>query len=161
LLLRALERKLAEADPGVLEDPSRTGVVLAAAGSGDPAANASVARLAAAWQARAGWFAARPAYASAAAPSPAAAVTGLLRSGARRVVVASYLLAPGWFADQIRDSSLSAGAVAVSPVLGASAEVADVLLDRYVCAVTRADRQSPRCYRLYPVTTPGRIPPWR
>ena len=44
------------------------------------------------------------------------------------------------FADQIRDSSLSAGAVAVSPVLGASAEVADVLLDRYVCAVPENPR---------------------
>jgi hypothetical protein len=73
--------------------------------------------------------------ASAAAPSPAAAVTDLLRSGARRVVVASYLLAPGRFADRIRDSSLAAGAAAASPVLGASAEVADVLLDRYLCAV--------------------------
>jgi sirohydrochlorin ferrochelatase len=135
LLLRALERRLSEAGLGVLEDPSRTGVVLAAAGSSDPGANACVARLAAAWQARAGWFAARPAYASAATPKPAAAVTDLLRSGARRVVVASYLLAPGLFADRIRDSSLAAGAVAVSPVLGASVEVADVLLDRYVRTV--------------------------
>jgi sirohydrochlorin ferrochelatase len=58
-------------------------------------------------------------------------VTGLLRDGARRVVVATYLLAPGYFADRIRDSSLAAGAAAVSPALGASAEVADVLLDRW------------------------------
>ena len=47
LLIRALERRLAEADPGVLEDPARTGVVLAAAGSGDPDAHAAVERLAA------------------------------------------------------------------------------------------------------------------
>jgi hypothetical protein len=46
-------------------------------------------------------------------------------------VVAAYLLAPGYFADRIRDSSLAAGATAVSPVLGVSAEVADVLLDRF------------------------------
>ena len=136
LLLRALERKLAGTDPGVLEDPSRTGVVLAAAGSSDPGANASVARLAAAWQARAGWFAVCPAYASAATPEPAAAVTDLLRSGARRVVVATYLLAPGYFADRIRDSSLAAGAAAVSSVLGASAEVADVLVDRFRSCAT-------------------------
>jgi hypothetical protein len=46
-------------------------------------------------------------------------------------VFATYLLAPGYFADRIRDCSLAAGAAAVSPVLGASAEAADVLLDRF------------------------------
>jgi sirohydrochlorin ferrochelatase len=53
-------------------------------------------------------------------------------------VVASYLLAPGLFADRIRDASLAAGAAAVSPVLGASPEVADVVLDRYQETGTRA-----------------------
>jgi sirohydrochlorin ferrochelatase len=115
-------------------------VVLAAAGSSDPEANATIARLAAQWQSEAGWLAVRPGYASAAAPSPAGAVTGLLREGAPRVVVASYLLAPGLFADRIRRSSLAAGAAAVSPALGACAEVADVLLDRY--AEARPSRQS-------------------
>jgi sirohydrochlorin ferrochelatase len=135
-LLRALARRLAEEDPGA--DPARTGVVLAAAGSSDPEANATIARLAQQWQDQAGWFAVRPAYASAADPTPAAAVTGLLEAGAARVVVATYLLAPGFFADRIRASSLAAGASAVSGVLGACAEVADVLLDRF--AETRSRR---------------------
>jgi sirohydrochlorin ferrochelatase len=156
LLLRALERRLAEADPAVPEARGHTGVVLAAAGSSDPEANATIARLAAQWQARAGWFAVRPAYASpaaaggqgspaaaggqgsTAAPGPAQAVTELRRAGARRVLVASYLLAPGLFADRIRDTSLAAGAAAISPALGASAELADVVLDRYQEAGTRA-----------------------
>ncbi len=129
LLLRALERRLAEQAPGA--DPAQTGVVLAAAGSSDPEANATIARLASQWQDRAGWFAVRPAYASAAEPSPAAAVAGLLQDGASRVVVATYLLAPGLFADQFRTSSLAAGAAAVSPALGACPEVAEVLLDRF------------------------------
>jgi sirohydrochlorin ferrochelatase len=129
LLLDALERRLAEADPGA--DPAGTAVVLAAAGSSDPEANATIARMAAQWQARTGWFAVRPAYASAAAPSPAAAVTGLLRDGAPRVVVATYLLAPGLFADRIRHAALAAGAAAVSSALGACAEVADVMLGRF------------------------------
>jgi len=128
-LLRALERRLAEEDPD--GDRARTGVVLAAAGSSDPEANASIGRLASQWQDRAGWLAVRPAYASAADPSPAMAVTGLLQAGVPRVVVATYLLAPGLFADRIRTSSLAAGATAVSPALGACAEVADVLLDRF------------------------------
>jgi sirohydrochlorin ferrochelatase len=151
LLLDALDRRLAEADPGAHADPGRTAVVLAAAGSSDPEANATIARLAAQWQARAGWYAVRPAYASAAAPSadgrrpegvsadgrrpegvsPAAAVAGLLRDGAPRVAVATYLLAPGLFADRIRGAALAAGAAAVSPALGACAEVADTLLDRF------------------------------
>ena len=142
LLLRALERRL----PGTaFEIPAETGVVLAAAGSSDPEANATIARLAARWQVRTGWFAVRPAYASAATggqggtagPDPATAVTRLREAGARRVVVASYLLAPGLFADRIRDASLAAGAAAVSPVLGAAPEVADVVLDRYQEAGTR------------------------
>ena len=69
--------------------------------------------------------------------APAQAVTELLRAGARRVVVASYLLAPGLFADRIRDASLAAGAAEVSPALGAVPEVADIVLDRYQEAIIR------------------------
>jgi sirohydrochlorin ferrochelatase len=134
LLLRALERRLPET---AFEHPAETGVVLAAAGSSDPEANATIARLAAQWQAAAGWFAVRAAYASAVSPTPAQAVTELLRAGARRVVVASYLLAPGLFADRIRDASLAAGAAEVSPALGALTEVADIVLDRYQEAALR------------------------
>ena len=136
LLLDAVDRRLAEADPGVHRDPARTAVVLAAAGSSDPGANITIARMAARWQARAGWLAVRPAYASAAEPSPATAVTGLLQDGAPRVVVATYLLAPGLFADRIRHTALAAGAAAVSPALGACTEVADVMLDRFAQAVS-------------------------
>ncbi len=144
LLLDALDRRLAEAlsmsGPTAHRDPSRTAVVLAAAGSTDPGANATIARMAAQWQARAGWLAVRPAYASAAEPSPATAVTGLLQEGAPRVVVATYLLAPGLFADRIHHTALAAGAAAVSPALGACAEVADVMLDRF--AQTGSTRRS-------------------
>jgi sirohydrochlorin ferrochelatase len=143
LLLRALERRLPAT---ALQNRSETGVVLAAAGSSDPAANATIAGLAAHWQAVGGWFGVRPAYASPAAaggqdstasPAPGQAVTELLRVGARRVVVASYLLAPGLFADRIRDAALAAGAAEVSPALGAVPEVADIVLDRYQEAAIR------------------------
>jgi sirohydrochlorin ferrochelatase len=133
LLLSALERRLAEADPGLTTgDRQGTSVVLAAAGSSDPRANATVAMLAAQWQARGGWRRVVPAYASAAVPSPGEAVRVLRASAADgRVLVASYLLAPGYFADKIRDAALDAGADAVSAALGAAPEVADVILDRY------------------------------
>jgi sirohydrochlorin ferrochelatase len=133
-LLRALERRLAEAGEGRAE--SSTAVVLAAAGSSQPAANAAIARMAARWQAGRRWWAVVPGYASAASPTPGQAVATLLRLGAPRVVVASYLLAPGLFADRIREASLAAGAAAVSRPLGAAPEVADVLLQRYTQAAT-------------------------
>jgi sirohydrochlorin ferrochelatase len=139
LLLAALERRLAEAGVAV-RDPaarSRTSVVLAAAGSSDPAANATIAALAARWQATRGWHAVVPAYASAAGPRPDEAVRALLAGGGAPgpVVVATYLLAPGYFADKIRAAGLGAGAVAVSPALGAAPDIADVVLERYLAAV--------------------------
>ena len=137
-LLRALESRLAEADGDPC--PGSTAVVLAAAGSSRPAANAAVARMAADWQAARGWRAVVPGYASAASPTPGQAVAALLRDGAQRVVVATYLLAPGLFADRIRDASLAAGAAAVSRPLGAAPEVADVLLQRYAEARVAATR---------------------
>jgi sirohydrochlorin ferrochelatase len=137
LLLPALERRLAEAYPAAVASPDRTAVVLAAAGSSDPEANATIAGLAARWQARTGWLAVRPAYASAAAPTPQQAVASLLAEGAPQVVVATYLLAPGLFADRIRQGALEAGAVAVSPALGACPEMADIVLDRFAAAADR------------------------
>jgi len=133
LLLTALERRLAEAGLGLTaRDRRKTSVVLAAAGSGDPHANATVAALAARWQARGGWRRVVPAYASAAGPSPGEAIRALRASAAGDpVVVASYLLAPGYFADKVRGAALDAGADIVSATLGAAPEVADVILDRY------------------------------
>jgi sirohydrochlorin ferrochelatase len=135
LLLTALERRLGEA--GVALDAAsraRTSVVLAAAGSSDASANATIARLAGAWARDGRWRAVVPAYASAAGPRPeeaVAALHGTSGGSAGPVVVATYLLAPGYFADKIRASALAAGADAVSAVLGAAPEVADVVLRRY------------------------------
>jgi sirohydrochlorin ferrochelatase len=135
-LLAVLERRLSEA--GTIAAAGApvgdTAVVLAAAGSSRPAANAALAEIATAWQSLRGWRAVVPAFASAASPTPAEAVTRLRRAGATRVVVASYLLAPGYFADRVREASLAAGADAVSAALGAAPEVADVILERYLQA---------------------------
>jgi sirohydrochlorin ferrochelatase len=57
------------------------------------------------------------------------------------VVVATYLLAPGYFADKVRDAALAAGAHAVSPALGAAPEVARVVLARYAEAAAAARRR--------------------
>jgi sirohydrochlorin ferrochelatase len=141
-LLAALQRRLAEAGTGTAADApvGDTAVVLAAAGSSRPAAKAAVAQVAAAWQSAQGWRAVIPAFASAASPTPAEAVTRLRLAGAQRVVVASYLLAPGHFADRVREASLAAGADAVSAALGAAPEVADVILERYLQATASLAR---------------------
>jgi sirohydrochlorin ferrochelatase len=129
LLLDAASRRVASAGA---HDRGSTGIVLAAAGSSDPSANAAIRGTAAAWAATGSWRSVVPAFASGAGPSAGEAVRSLLRSpGIRRVVVASYLLAPGFFADRIRADALAAGADAVAEPLGALPEVADVVLDRY------------------------------
>jgi sirohydrochlorin ferrochelatase len=137
LLLRALDRRLREALPADRGDAfarERTSVVLAAAGSSDPSANATNAALAAKMAETGGWRRVVVAYASAASPSPAEAVAALRADGGP-VAVATYLLAPGYFADKIRDTSLAAGADAVSAALGAAPEVADVIIGRYLAEV--------------------------
>jgi sirohydrochlorin ferrochelatase len=134
MLLAGLERRLAEAGVAVgdRDARARTSVVLAAAGSADHAASAAIAAIAAGWQAVRGWRRVLPAYASAADPRPDAAVRALRAADPDSpVAVATYLLAPGYFADKIRAAALGAGAAAVSAALGAAPEVADVILDRY------------------------------
>ncbi|WP_435054203.1 sirohydrochlorin chelatase [Nonomuraea angiospora] len=131
LLLTALERRLAEA--GVRAGDPETAVVLVSAGSSDARANAVIAGQARAWR-RSGWWTVSAGYASAADPSPAEAVTALRRAGAPKVVVAPYLLAPGYFADKVRQTSLEAGAAVVSDVLGPAPELVEVLLERYEAA---------------------------
>ncbi|XRQ16495.1 sirohydrochlorin chelatase [Actinomadura welshii] len=128
LLTDALERRLAEA--GVEPGDPETAVVVVSAGSSHASANATIAELAREWRPR-GWRDVVPAYASAAAPGPAEAVAALRAAGARRVAVASYFLAPGYFADKVRGAALAAGADAVSPVLGAAPVVADLVAHRY------------------------------
>jgi sirohydrochlorin ferrochelatase len=142
LLLRALDRRLAEAGVGMNRaERKATAVVLVAAGSSDPQASAIIERLAARWQARSGWQAVVPGYASARSPTPAEAIARTRADGARRVVVATYLLAPGYFADRVRADALAAGADAVSAALGAAPEVAGLILERYH-AVRSAGRRA-------------------
>ncbi|WP_433494207.1 sirohydrochlorin chelatase [Micromonospora sp. CA-248089] len=126
-LLGGLRRRLAEATgdgPGGLD-----AVVLAAAGTRDPAARASVGRVAAAFGAGLG-LPCRVSYASAAPPEVGGAVARLRAAGARRVAVAAYFLAPGRFHDGVRASARSAGAVAVADPLTDLPELADLVRRR-------------------------------
>jgi sirohydrochlorin ferrochelatase len=135
LLLDALDRRLAEA--GVRPSP-HTGIVLAAAGSSDPAANAVTREVAADWQRRRGWGAVEVAHASAAPPRVADAVAALRARGLARIAVAPYLLAPGLLPDRIAAEAAAAGVDTVAAPLGASPELARLLLRRHDEAL-RAD----------------------
>ncbi len=105
-------------------------LVLAAAGSSDPIANAAIARVARAWGAQ-HKLPVLTAFASAAPPSAGEAVRAFRAEGRRHIAVGSFFLAPGLLPDRVRELSLEAGAVAVSDPLGTDAEVARTVLDRY------------------------------
>lgn len=105
-------------------------LVLCAAGSSDPLANQSVARLARLW----GTHHKLPvtaAFASAAPPAAGEAVRAFRAQGRRHIAVASLFLAPGFLPDRAAELALEAGAVAVSRPLGAHPEVARTILARY------------------------------
>jgi sirohydrochlorin ferrochelatase len=105
-------------------------LVLAAAGSSDPLANQSVARLARVW----GTHHKLPvtaAFASSAPPATGEAVRAFRAEGRRHIAVASLFLAPGFLPDRAAELALEAGAVAVSEPLGAHPELARTILARY------------------------------
>lgn len=105
-------------------------VVLAAAGSSDPAAVVAVGTVLDALRAR--WPGpVTVGYGAAARPDVATAVAEARAAGARRVVVASYLLAPGHFHGALAE----AGADVVTAPLGPHPDLARVVLDRYDAAL--------------------------
>jgi sirohydrochlorin ferrochelatase len=123
-LVEVLHDRLVQAgaDPS---DPL-TAVVLAAAGSSDPRSVADVEDTADLLQ-RSWAGPVTTGYGSAAQPTVADAVAAARRGGAERVVVCSYLLAPGHFHDKLA----GAGADAVTAPLLPDDRIAAVLLDRY------------------------------
>jgi sirohydrochlorin ferrochelatase len=86
LLTEAMESRLREI--GVWPGDPETAVVLASAGSSDPAARGTLQALAGRW-ARSGWHGVIPAYAAAAGPGAAEAVARARAAGARNVVIAT------------------------------------------------------------------------
>ncbi|WP_435829834.1 sirohydrochlorin chelatase [Micromonospora costi] len=123
-LLEGLRRRLAEAGPGPFD-----AVVLAAAGTRDARARASVGRVAAALGDGLG-VPVRVSYASAAPPRVGTAVARLHADGARRVAVSAYFLAPGLFHDAVTGEARAAGAVAVSAPLTDAPDLVDLVLRR-------------------------------
>ncbi len=126
-LVAVLRDRLLEA--GAAPQDPLTAVVVAAAGSSDPRSVADVEETADLLQ-RSWAGAVTTGYGSAAQPTVPDAVAAARRGGAERVVVASYLLAPGHFHDKLA----GAGADLVTAPLLPDDRIAGVLLDRYDAA---------------------------
>ncbi|MGC4867778.1 sirohydrochlorin chelatase [Micromonospora sp. DT53] len=123
-LLAGLCRRLGETRPGRFD-----ALVLAAAGTRDARARRSVGRVADALGVEFG-VPCRVAYASAAPPAAGVAVSRLRASGARRVAVSAYFLAPGLFHDAVAEAARAAGAVAVAAPLTDAPELVELVLRR-------------------------------
>lgn len=121
LLAEALADRLAESG-ATPEAP----VVLAGAGSSDPAAIADTTRMARLLATHLG-RPVTPAHLSAATPTPHEAVAALRDEGHREVAVATYLLAPGFFARRAATTE----ARWTSPPIAAHDAVARLILHRY------------------------------
>ena len=126
LLVRALRDRLAESCGDDAGHRPGDHVVLAAAGSSDPAAARAVERMRDLLAAR------LPCpvsigYGAGCAPSIPEAVRAARAAGARRVIAASYVLAPGHFAGLVR----AAGADLVSTPLADHPAVIQVAAARY------------------------------
>ncbi len=146
LLLAALDRLLREAGA-----TSASAVILLAAGSADPDANADVAKMARLlWEWRGGAGPVEPAFASATSPGAKEALERLHRLGHRDVVVAPYFLAPG----RLPLSATVLG-VPMSGYLADTDEVADLVEERFGEAATTDVRMNCDVCR-YRTPWPGR-----
>lgn len=101
-------------------------VILAAAGTSDPAARSDLHKMAA-WVSALTSSRVELAFAATGEPPVAKAVAQLRSRGAKRVVVASYLLADGLFQDRLRNS----GADAVTDPLGTHPATVRLIVSRF------------------------------
>lgn len=112
-------------------------VVLASAGSSQPAARAEVADLADLLGDRIG-LPVRAAYLSGPGPTIPDACAGLRAHGWERLAVVSHLLAPGVFLDRARRLGRDAGAVAVTDALARHPAISALVAARYAAATSAA-----------------------
>lgn len=125
-LVKILVDRLAEAGAGPTD-----AIVLAAAGSTDARAAVAVEEIASALRAAllasVGCGPITIGYGAGALPRVPEAVASARTAGAGRVVIASYLLAPGFFHDQL----LAAGTDLVTAPLAPDPRLAEIALDRF------------------------------
>jgi sirohydrochlorin ferrochelatase len=134
-LVDVMHERLAEL--GFSTSDPELGVVVVAIGSTRATANARTARVAHKLIASSKWVAATTAFATGSGPSPAEAVDRLRHSGARRVVIAPWFLAPGRLTDRVLEYAAAQGITMAAP-LGSHRLVAETVLDRFDTVVAQA-----------------------
>lgn len=127
-LITVLGQRLTEA--GISSEDRGLGVIVAAVGSSDSAANARTSTVASALRSRTDWVGAEVAFATGPHPTAAEAAARLRDRGARRLVVAPWFLAHGRLTDRVARSAADLG-VSLAEPLGSHNLVAATLLDRY------------------------------
>jgi sirohydrochlorin ferrochelatase len=129
-LVDAVRDRIVEAGAPVGE--SGLGVVLAAVGSSDPAANDRTRGLAESVVAGTGWSRGITCFATAAEPTVRHAISTLRRAGAERIVIAPWFLAPGLLTDRLSRAAESCGpGITYAATIGPHPRLVDVILDRY------------------------------
>ncbi len=131
-LVDVLRQRIAER--GVAPTDRDTGVLVVAVGSSHPAANARTSTGASALSTGNSWAGVRVAYATGPQPSVTDGIEELRRTGARRIVVAPWFIAPGKITDRVAALADAAGIEMTDP-LGAHPLLAATVLDRFDQAV--------------------------
>ena len=131
-LVDVLNQRLNEIE---LDRGGDAGVLVVAVGSSHAAANARTATLASALSELGGWARVQVAYATA-EPSVADGIAELRRSGARRLAVAPWFIAPGRITDRVATLAAELD-VAMAEPLGAHSLVAQTVLDRFDRALAK------------------------
>ena len=151
VVVDVLARRLSEVDAEGLP------VVLTAGGSRDPDANAGVAATARLlWEGRS-FPSVDIAFVSTTEPTVAQALERLRAQGVRRLAMARYFLGPGYLPRQalLQAAEVAGVEVVASEPLGASPELASLVLERYDEARTQDIRMNcDAC--LYRIALPGR-----
>ncbi|WP_333890545.1 sirohydrochlorin chelatase [Mycolicibacterium gadium] len=127
-LLSVLRQRLSET--GVSPDEEGLGVVVAAVGSSNEAANARTGDVACALSAGTRWAGAEVAFATGPRPNVADAVERLRAGGARNLVIAPWFLAHGIITDRVAAYAAAHGIPMAEP-LGSHNLVAATVLDRF------------------------------
>ncbi|QTE28253.1 sirohydrochlorin chelatase [Pengzhenrongella sicca] len=124
-------------------------IVLAAAGSTDARAAVAVTEIATALDAAWGGGPITIGYGAGASPRVPAALATAREAGTERVVIAAYLLAPGFFHDRLLD----VGADVVTEPLAPDPRLVQIVLDRYAEGVAQLTAGAPAAGR--PVAASG------
>lgn len=125
-------------DTGAHPDDPSVGVALAAVGSSDALANAATTKLADRLASGTTWSGVQICFATSTQPTVAQAMLALRESGAERIVVAPWFLAPGLLTDRLSAAATATYDRAVfADTIGAHPLLVETMIDRYQQVVER------------------------